>query len=429
MHKPDLLRVANHTGFFRDSFVWDTLKKKIIPGLNKPIDVLIVGCSSGCEAYSIGIILSEMKVPYTIDAIDVDPKRIEEAKKGIFDSTQMMGVSPKRRKEFFVKKGTQYQIKKDLFKINFVAINAFDFLAETKIDGLLKEKSFKHNYDLVFCRNVLHYFDTKKTYELVNSMVNCLGVRGYLVFGTDDPIPKHPDIKLEYISERIFQVFSEPIKNYLELPYKTASNNWYATRVYNGHPNKLLFENKIIGIGGTGVNILRILQTDPPKNHSLIGADTCICPLLIAGKHIWICFGRKVTHGLGCGGSVKVAQEMLKEGLGEITEFIELNSTKKLFIIVGGGGATGTPTTLALIKQAKKRGIPVCVVITKPLELEKKRLLIYAEFISQIEKIANQTIIIDLQELQNKNPNISTGDIFPLANQKVIETINKITSN
>jgi len=98
------LSVANHSGFFRDLFVWKTLKKEIIPKLiicrnswqffgknkkfkqiklNEPLKILVVGCSSGDEAYSVGIIFNELGFPCEIDAVDLDKKRIDEAKAGV----------------------------------------------------------------------------------------------------------------------------------------------------------------------------------------------------------------------------------------------------------------------------------------------------------------------------------------------------------
>ncbi|MEI7961109.1 MAG: CheR family methyltransferase [archaeon] len=435
----DLLRVANHTGFFRDKFVWDTLEKEVIPKIMKvkceldffdkgvpfkelklqqPLSVLVIGCSSGCEVYSIGIVLKEMNISCVIDAIDVDAQRIEEAKKGVFDADQLVGVSSKRQKQFFNKIGNQHQIKKDLFNINFVAVDAFNFLAETKLDEF-KASVAKHCYDLVFCRNVFHYYDAKGATELLNQILNCTSLNGYLVFGTDDSVPNHQDIKLEYVSERIFRAFGESIIGHSEKTYKKAQDNWYATRVFTGVFEEQICENKIVGIGSAGLNIIGALKKQTPKNFSLIGADTNICPLLIASNYPWICFGRKLIRGFGCGGSIKVAQEMIKEGIHELTDFIQLNKTKKLFIVTGGGGATGMISTEALANEAHNRGIPVCVVITKPFALEKIRVEKFDKLIGGLVKKANLTIVLELENLKDKKTDAVSSDLFRKADELV----------
>jgi two-component system, chemotaxis family, CheB/CheR fusion protein len=110
----ELLSVANSTCFFRDCFVWNTLKDEVLPQFVgdpkwfcvdesrycKPVRVLVVGCSSGCEAYSVGILFSEFGLPVEIDAIDFDEERIIEARKGIYFGNELMNVSGKRLKKF-----------------------------------------------------------------------------------------------------------------------------------------------------------------------------------------------------------------------------------------------------------------------------------------------------------------------------------------
>jgi chemotaxis protein methyltransferase CheR len=428
-----LQRVANYTGFFRDPFVWDTLKEKIIPNLghiySRPIikvKVLVVGCSSGCEAYSIEIILKEMNLDYQIDAIDIDDFRIVEAKQGLFNLNQMVFVSNERRDKFFKKKGNYFGLAYKS-KVNFVVRDVFDFLGKgysIDTDECLK---FKHYYDIIFCRNVLHYFDDKTALRLVNAFAHNVSLNSFVVFGTDDKIPNHPDLSLVEVSEKIYRMYGKPIIGYPDLPYSVANVFWYSNKIYEEVPAEMDFGTKVLGIGGTGILSLRALEAiGKNQDTSYIGVDTNICPLTINCEGPWICIGMSIVSGLGCGGDVNIAGEVVSKCFHELTNFIHIEKTKRLIVLTGGGGSTGSEVTKELAIQSKKLGIPIAVVITKPFSQEHpKRRELFENNIETIKKNSNLTLIVDLFKTKKEEREYDIFRFIPC----VMATVTKIIEN
>jgi len=439
------LSVANHSGFFRDLFVWKTLKKEVIPKLvirrgewgflneknfkqvklTEPLKILVVGCSSGDEAYSVGIIFNELGLPCQIDAVDLDKERIDEAKAGVFDNNHLIFVSKSRLKKFFKKNNGFFKIKKDFFNINFRVADILELFGNTWT---------KQHYDLIFCRNVLFYFNQKEANSLIRKIVNCTRMSGFVVFGTDDPLPSHPDLSMVCISERIFQVYANPIKHYPGKAFSLSGKNWYHTRVYAEKEPLLTADTKIVGVGGAGIITSKfIAEKGIPENALLLAAGTNICPLIIAAGNLpWICFGRKIACGMGCGGSVKLAEAVFKESQKELEEFIDLKNTKTLFLIAGFGGGTGTVTATRLAETAKKQGVVVCSIITKPLGLEiNPRLKAFNEYYPLITENSNLTFVLDLEEILEQLKKNGQGilESFKTAEKLVYEIFMRLNQN
>jgi len=295
------------------------------------------------------------------------------------------------------------------------------------------ETWIKHQYDLIFCRNVLFYFNQKQAESLIKKIVNCVHMSGFVVFGTDDPLLNHPDLSMACISERIFQAYINPIKHYPGKAFSLSGDNWYHTRVYAEKEPLLTAETKIVGIGSAGTIISKfIAEKVIPRNTLLLAADTNICPLIIsAGNLPWICFGKKIASGMGCGGSTKLAEAVFKESQKELEEFIDLKNTKTLFLIAGFGGGTGTVTATRLAETAKKQGVVVCSIITKPLGLEIKRLKAFNEYYLLITKNSNLTCLLDLEEISQevKKNGYGISESFKIAEEIIYEIFMHLNQN
>ncbi|MEO8428005.1 MAG: chemotaxis protein CheB, partial [Verrucomicrobiota bacterium] len=118
----DLL--INVTSFFREPHTFETLKKKIFPKLMKgrlaesPIRIWVPGCSTGEEAYSIGICLLEYlgkkaaETSVQIFATDISDQSVERARQGIYPVSIAPDVAPARLRRFFVRHEKGYQVSK-----------------------------------------------------------------------------------------------------------------------------------------------------------------------------------------------------------------------------------------------------------------------------------------------------------------------------
>ncbi|SHO47739.1 CheR family methyltransferase [Desulfopila aestuarii] len=176
------------TSFFRDSEAYAILKDKYLPELlrereqDKSIRVWIPACSTGEEAYSVAIMLSEcvkqLDKHYDIQifATDLDARAIETARAGLYPESISGHVSPERLNAFFDKKDNAYQVKKSLREmITFAQQNIIKDPPFTKID-------------ILCCRNLLIYFSSELQKQLIPLFHYSLNKSGILFIGTSETI-------------------------------------------------------------------------------------------------------------------------------------------------------------------------------------------------------------------------------------------------
>ncbi len=184
--EPKLLYLAlsiNVTKFFRDPPVWVFLDSIAIPELItasnlRSISAWSCACASGEEPHSVSILLDEYykqkQITYSVLATDISQKAIEHSKKGIYVDANLIHVSPKRLDENFTQiSDGKYQVKTSIRnKITY-----------QKIDMV---KRMLNTFDIIFCRNVLIYYD-KNTHESLFKMFHSkLRPNGLLVLGQDE---------------------------------------------------------------------------------------------------------------------------------------------------------------------------------------------------------------------------------------------------
>jgi chemotaxis protein methyltransferase CheR len=137
------------------------------------------GCSTGEEPYTIAMILQDILPPsysFEIVASDISLKSIMIAKTGFYPSTRVDGVPPAYLQRFFIKTETGYQIIDDLKnKIRFDYHN-------------LRNDSGLRMVDVVFCRNVLIYFDDAGQELVVNRFWDAMAPKSYLYIGHSESL-------------------------------------------------------------------------------------------------------------------------------------------------------------------------------------------------------------------------------------------------
>src|ERR1019366_3446532 len=143
------------TAFFRDPKIFENLCKTVLPELIKnklsvnPLRIWVAGCSSGKEAYSIAMCVHEYlsdkisTITIQVFATDVSERSIVKARAGIYDKSEMEGVSEARIQRFFTKTNGSYQVKKAIRDMCVFARHNF-----------LRDPPFA-KIDLISCRNVL----------------------------------------------------------------------------------------------------------------------------------------------------------------------------------------------------------------------------------------------------------------------------------
>ncbi len=183
---------TNLTFFFRENHHFEYLAEKVIPGLlesnasSHKIRIWSAGCSTGEEPYSIAITLKET-VPAGWDvkviATDLDSNVVQTGLNGIYKADRLKGVSEGRKKRWFLKgegsKGGYVKVKPELQEIiDFGQLN------------LMSEWPIKDSIDVIFCRNVVIYFDKPTQSKLFDRYADRLPTGGHLFVGHSESLYK-----------------------------------------------------------------------------------------------------------------------------------------------------------------------------------------------------------------------------------------------
>jgi len=176
---------VNETYFFREKYQFDAMTKDILPRLHstrplgEPFRILCAPTSTGEEAYTIALSLLEdndiiNKRDIEIIAIDIDSNVIEKANRGFYLDRSVQFVPKNLLSEYFTQKSGGYEIV-DFIKdaINFKVVNVMDKLAMKKLG----------KFDVIFCRNMLIYFDDESRKEVAMTFYEMLKPKGCIFLG------------------------------------------------------------------------------------------------------------------------------------------------------------------------------------------------------------------------------------------------------
>jgi chemotaxis protein methyltransferase CheR len=183
---------TNHTQFFREMKHFDFLEQVGLPqvmslaGKNEYIRVWSAASSSGEEPYSLAIFLSEHLTakgrPWRIDATDISTKILDKAKLGVYSEDRVSEIRHDWLRKYF-QKGTKkweghYRVKESLRQmVHYQNLN------------LLQERyPFSESFHIIFCRNVMIYFDRETQQELLPRLVKFLCPGGYLMIGHSESL-------------------------------------------------------------------------------------------------------------------------------------------------------------------------------------------------------------------------------------------------
>lgn len=180
---------TNETFWFRDNYPFDYLKSVLLPrwiSSNKPIKIWCAACSTGQEPYSLSMAIEEYyrdhpndsRISLSILATDLSSRVLGLAEQGIYDSLAMnRGLSIERRQRFFKENSGKWEISSSIKKpIRFSELN------------LLKSFDQVGSFDMIFCRNVLIYFDQTVKTSILTKLHKALKPDGLLCLGSPEAL-------------------------------------------------------------------------------------------------------------------------------------------------------------------------------------------------------------------------------------------------
>jgi chemotaxis protein methyltransferase CheR len=193
---------VNETSFFRNKPQLEFFQKQILEEVLRKkqerrdwsLRIWSAGCSTGQEPYTLAMLLCDelayyylrnplpfamptpkplIPPPWKVEVLasDINYTVLRTAQEGIYPETQMEGVDYPFRLRYFDKVGDRYAIKKGLKELVH-----FDF-------HNLKTEFLPQRNDIIFCRNVMIYFDEAEQKRLIQKFHRCLNPEGYLFIG------------------------------------------------------------------------------------------------------------------------------------------------------------------------------------------------------------------------------------------------------
>jgi chemotaxis protein methyltransferase CheR len=186
---------TNKTDFFREPVHFDFLRDRILPslGADKRIRIWSAGCSSGEEPYTIAMTLFDgvqapLQWEFKILASDLSTRALDKAASGVYEVERVRALPPEALKRHFLKgRGDQAGMVK-------VKSHLSDMIRFQRINLMDDRYPIKTPLDVIFCRNVMIYFDRPTQQQLVNKFYRYLKPGGHLFIGHSETLQwiEHP---------------------------------------------------------------------------------------------------------------------------------------------------------------------------------------------------------------------------------------------
>lgn len=177
---------TNHTHFFRENHHFEHFRETTLPWLKdrvreKPVRIWSAGCSSGEEVYTIAMcMLGKDRTSASwlrqgdvrLLATDLAPHVVEATRRGLYSASTVEPVPTAYRAAWMQPSGN-----------DFVMAEEARALVTARVLNLFDPWPMRHQYDVIFCRNVMIYFDDKAKAELEARFLAMLAPGGYLYIG------------------------------------------------------------------------------------------------------------------------------------------------------------------------------------------------------------------------------------------------------
>jgi len=183
---------VNETYFFREDYQFQTMCKYLMDELDdhrpqgQDLRIWSVPSSTGEEPYSIAIFLMEFwkgldHRDVELVSSDIDTSVLDRAKAGIYSKRSVQNIPITIRQKYFTQQGQEYHLCDDIREsVSFSLAN---------LVGTQNTKSFR-NFDLIFCRNLLIYFDDDSRRQAAQVLYDALNPGGYIFLGHSESMSR-----------------------------------------------------------------------------------------------------------------------------------------------------------------------------------------------------------------------------------------------
>jgi chemotaxis protein methyltransferase CheR len=187
---------TNKTDFFREPEHFDYLTDRVLPellqlyglGIRKTLKVWSAGCSTGEEAYTLAMVLSEFAgacpgFSFSVLATDISTKALEIARTGVYEEQSAEPIPLEVRRRYLLRSK-----ERSLVKIAPEIRRLVDF----RRVNLMDEEYGMHEVHVIFCRNVIIYFNRHTQILLLRRLCRRLARGGYILMGHSETLHGMP---------------------------------------------------------------------------------------------------------------------------------------------------------------------------------------------------------------------------------------------
>lgn len=199
---------TNHTFFFREKEHFDILTATALPdvmrrqpGGKQRLKVWSAGCSSGEEPYTLAMVISDFfgarinNLDLGLLATDISVTALEKATLGIYSETETSQVPPAFKHRYLMRlEDGSWAVKESVKKM--ILFRRLNLMRQTY--------PFKGKFHLIFCRNVMIYFDILTRKALLERYYNYLEPEGYLFVGHSESLDRSNGL-FRYIQPAVYQ--------------------------------------------------------------------------------------------------------------------------------------------------------------------------------------------------------------------------------
>jgi Methylase of chemotaxis methyl-accepting proteins len=183
---------TNYTYFMREAEHFNYFRDKVLPHLaatekNRDLRIWSAGCSSGEEPYTLAMIMNDYfgdagpVWDKKILATDISSQVLETALRASYSEEQIRELPDKWKKKYFTK---------DQNGQNHVVPGIRNEVIFKKFNLMENNFPFKKKFHVIFCRNVMIYFDQDTKKRLINRMYDCMAPGGYFIIGHSESLNK-----------------------------------------------------------------------------------------------------------------------------------------------------------------------------------------------------------------------------------------------
>ena len=199
---------TNKTDFFREADHFSFLTSKVLPTLSKDgkksIKLWSAGCSSGEEPYTIAIVLKEFMrtnpgvlTSFSVKGTDISTKVLDKALHAVYDEATVANIPMDIKKKYFLKSSDPSK------KIVRIKPEIRNYCSFSRLNFMDQKYNINDTFQVIFCRNVLIYFDKQTQEAIIRKLLSHLEIDGYLFLGHSETIFSM-DLPLENVAPAVY---------------------------------------------------------------------------------------------------------------------------------------------------------------------------------------------------------------------------------